>query len=71
MIKYDFLKTSFHIGSGCLEAGAFETAIEQSRRVFDIGFSVGFNMHILDIGGGFPGEKNVQTNITFEEVSLE
>lgn len=27
-------------------------------------------MNILDIGGGFPGQKNVQTNITFEKVSL-
>lgn len=66
----NLLKTSFHVGSGCLETGAFAEAIEQSREVFDIGLAMGFNMHLLDIGGGFPGKEiqNVETNITFKEV---
>ncbi|XP_063448002.1 ornithine decarboxylase-like [Mytilus trossulus] len=68
-LELNVIGISFHIGSGCVEAGAFEAAIELSRRVFDLGHSVGFNMHILDIGGGFPGEKNVQTNITFEKIA--
>ncbi|XP_052074504.1 ornithine decarboxylase-like isoform X1 [Mytilus californianus] len=68
-LELNVIGISFHVGSGCLEAGAFEAAIEQSRRVFDLGLSVGFNMNILDIGGGFPGQKNVQTNITFEKIA--
>ncbi|XP_063417051.1 ornithine decarboxylase-like [Mytilus trossulus] len=70
-LELNVIGISFHIGTGCLEAGVFEAAIEQSRRVFDLGLSVGFNMNIIDIGGGFPGEKNVQTNITFEEIAAE
>ncbi|XP_052083765.1 ornithine decarboxylase-like [Mytilus californianus] len=68
----NLLKPSFYVGRCCLEIGAFESAIEQSRKVFDIGLAMGFNMHLLDIGGGFPGQKiqNVETNITFEEVKL-
>lgn len=64
---------SFHVGHGCLETGAFVAAIEQSRKVFDIGATMGFDMHLLDIGGGFPGEQiqNVETNITFERVCVK
>ncbi|XP_052077878.1 ornithine decarboxylase-like [Mytilus californianus] len=70
-LKLNVIGVSFHVGSGCLETGAFEAAIEQSRKVFDIGLAMGFNMHLLDIGGGFPGQKiqNVETNITFEEIA--
>lgn len=58
---------SFHVGSGCQEAGAFEAAIEQARDVFDVGLDMGFKMDLLDIGGGFPGQETV--GISFEEVS--
>ncbi|XP_063448000.1 ornithine decarboxylase-like [Mytilus trossulus] len=70
-LKLDVIGVSFHVGHGCLETGAFAAAIEQSRKVFDIGLAMGFDMHLLDIGGGFPGEKiqNVETNITFEGIA--
>lgn len=47
---------SFHVGSGCREAGAFLRAIRMARRVFDVAEAMGFNMTLLDIGGGFPGD---------------
>lgn len=49
-----------------MEASAFETAIAQSRHAFDIGLEMGFNMTLLDIGGGFPGRK--LTDELFEDV---
>ncbi|XP_061175347.1 ornithine decarboxylase-like [Saccostrea echinata] len=49
---------SFHVGSGCEEAEAFAVAIQQARTVFDIGLNMGFNMTLLDIGGGFPGQQS-------------
>jgi diaminopimelate decarboxylase len=58
---------SFHVGSGCQEAGAFEAAIEQARDVFDMGLDMGFKMDLLDIGGGFPGQETA--GISFEEVN--
>lgn len=58
---------SFHVGSGCQDARAFEAAITDARTVFNIGESLGFNFTILDIGGGFPGHKIPE--ITFDEVS--
>lgn len=55
------------MGSGCQEAEAFEVAIEQARDVFNMGIEMGFDMNLLDIGGGFPG--HADQGITVEEVS--
>lgn len=61
-----FLTSSFHVGSGCEDARAFEAAISVSRKVFDQGLQLGFKMTLLDIGGGFPGQKSAP--ISFREV---
>lgn len=49
---------SFHVGSGCEEAEAFAVAIQQARNVFDLAIDMGFDMTLLDIGGGFPGQQS-------------
>ena len=58
--------SSFHVGSGCEEANAFAAAIQEAREVFDQAVEMGFNMELLDIGGGFPGHQAAP--ISFEEV---
>jgi len=57
---------SFHVGSGCYDAGAFATAVLSARSVFDLAGQYGFDFKLLDIGGGFPGTPDAP--ITFEEV---
>lgn len=47
---------SFHIGSGCEDYDAHCGAIKVSREIFKIAESFGFQMNILDLGGGFPGD---------------
>lgn len=48
---------SFHVGSGCGDPAAYTTAIDHAKFVFEEGTKLGFtNMHIVDIGGGFPGD---------------
>jgi len=48
---------SFHVGSGCRDASRYELALQDCREIFDIAKKdFGFDMKILDIGGGFPGE---------------
>jgi ornithine decarboxylase len=50
---------SFHVGSGCGDAGAYATALEHARVVFEEGAKRGMlPMTIVDIGGGFPGDNN-------------
>ena len=44
----------FHVGSQSSSADAYLTALKICRRLFDEAQAAGFNMHILDIGGGFP-----------------
>lgn len=47
----------FHVGSGCQNASAYSHAIGLAHRVFMHGKSIGMDLSILDIGGGFPGHK--------------
>lgn len=63
---------SFHVGSGCGDSGAYTTAIDHARMVFEEGARLGFSgMHIIDIGGGFPGDSmNLLGNLpTFPELA--
>uniref|UniRef100_A0A8P4JZG6 ornithine decarboxylase n=1 Tax=Dicentrarchus labrax TaxID=13489 RepID=A0A8P4JZG6_DICLA len=64
-LDLDVIGVSFHVGSGCTESSAFKQAIADARHVFDI--ALGFQMTLLDIGGGFPGRNDFK--VTFEEVS--
>ncbi|XP_072037466.1 ornithine decarboxylase-like [Amphiura filiformis] len=45
----------FHIGSGSSNPAMFENTLQFAKKVFDVGNRMGFNMNVLDIGGGFPG----------------
>ncbi|MGH0145011.1 UNVERIFIED_CONTAM: hypothetical protein FKN15_046318 [Acipenser sinensis] len=45
----------FHISSSCKDLQAYTHAVSDARCVFDMGAEFGFNMSILDIGGGFSG----------------
>jgi len=46
---------SFHVGSGCGDATAYDRAISISAKLFDTGLQMGHPMRLLDLGGGFPG----------------
>ncbi|NXA03690.1 AZIN2 inhibitor, partial [Sapayoa aenigma] len=58
---------SFHLGSRGLEPQAFAQAVAAAQLVFDMGTELGYRMHLLDIGGGFPGTED--TRAQFEEVA--
>lgn len=49
---------SFHVGSGCNDATAYRLALQHTKNLFDFGLGLGFNMQIIDLGGGFPGAKH-------------
>lgn len=58
---------SFHCGSGQMTSKAFVDAIQNARMIMNYGIKLGFNMNLLDIGGGFPG--NTGTEDYFAEIS--
>ncbi|XP_069742393.1 ornithine decarboxylase isoform X2 [Narcine bancroftii] len=65
-LNVDVIGVSFHVGSGCTDAQTYDQAIADARFVFDVGAEFGFNMYLLDIGGGFPGSED--TKLKFEEI---
>ncbi|XP_039466571.1 ornithine decarboxylase-like [Oreochromis aureus] len=67
-LNLEVIGVSFHVGSGCTGSMAFKQAITDARYAFDIANSVGFQMRLLDIGGGFPGREDF-TEVKFEEFS--
>ncbi|XP_060654663.1 ornithine decarboxylase 1-like [Drosophila nasuta] len=52
--------TSFHVGSGCSEYEAYERAIKKAKNIFKFGELLGYDLKLLDIGGGFPGSDDEQ-----------
>jgi ornithine decarboxylase len=47
---------SFHIGSGASDPGSFLKAVQDARTVFDQATAAGFDLRMLDVGGGFVSE---------------
>ncbi|XP_071076973.1 antizyme inhibitor 2 isoform X2 [Desmodus rotundus] len=58
---------SFHVGSGCPDPQAYAQSIADARIVFEMGAQLGHRMHILDLGGSFPGVEGAKAR--FEEIA--
>ncbi|CAB3378011.1 Hypothetical predicted protein [Cloeon dipterum] len=56
-LELDVIGVSFHVGSGCSDPPVFHRAIQAARALFDDAKRIGFEFTLLDIGGGFPGNK--------------
>uniref|UniRef100_A0A8C3SX30 Antizyme inhibitor 2 n=1 Tax=Chelydra serpentina TaxID=8475 RepID=A0A8C3SX30_CHESE len=66
-MNVEIVGISFHVGSGCIDLQAFTRSIADARLVFEMGAELGYKMHLLDIGGGFPGTEN--SKVRFEEIA--
>ncbi|KAG1682269.1 Antizyme inhibitor 2 [Nymphon striatum] len=58
---------SFHVGSECRDSNAYKRAISDSKWVFEEAKSYGYNMKLLDIGGGYPGDDSA--SVKFVDVA--
>ncbi|XP_075029400.1 antizyme inhibitor 2 isoform X4 [Calonectris borealis] len=58
---------SFHLGSCGLDPQAFAQSVAAAQLAFEMGTELGYRMHLLDIGGGFPGTED--TRARFEETA--
>ena len=45
---------AFHVGSQCTNATTWAKAIEKSKAVWELAAKKGIELHLLNIGGGFP-----------------
>jgi ornithine decarboxylase len=56
-LDLDVVGVSFHVGSGCGDAGAYMKALNDAYDIFTAADRLGMKeMTLLDIGGGFPGD---------------
>lgn len=56
-LNLDVIGISFHVGSGCSDYPIFATAIRICKDLFEYAENIGYNFSLLDIGGGFHGDK--------------
>ncbi|GAM21879.1 hypothetical protein SAMD00019534_050540 [Acytostelium subglobosum LB1] len=49
---------SFHVGSGCFDAIAYDDALTMVKKVFDMAKEHGMDLKLVDIGGGFSGSND-------------
>ena len=59
---------SYHVGSGCADPAAHAAAATDALAVFRLGQQYGFEMTLLDIGGGFLGDECATPSI--DDVAL-
>jgi ornithine decarboxylase len=52
----DIAGVSFHVGSGANDNSSLVKAVRDASDVFELGQKLGFNMKMLDVGGGFSYE---------------
>lgn len=62
---------AFHVGSGASDPKAFIKAVQDARFVFDQAAALGFNMHTLDVGGGFTGDDTFEPMAAVLSASLD
>ena len=56
--KHCFYHGSFHVGTMSENPAAYQGALAVCAELFQYGADIGYDFTLLDIGGGFPGEKN-------------
>ncbi len=61
-LELNVVGVSFHVGSGASDPMAYMKAVQDARFVFNQAAALGYNLHTLDVGGGFCGE-------TFDEMT--
>lgn len=67
----DLAGVSFHVGSGASNPDALPEGIAAAAAVFDAAAALGFDMRVLDIGGGFSGGKMHPLLAWFASVTVQ
>ncbi|RIA98519.1 ornithine decarboxylase [Glomus cerebriforme] len=67
-LDLNVIGVSFHVGSCCYDENSYIDAIRRAKFVFNQAAELGFNFHLLDIGGGFSFSSK-SDGFTFERVA--
>ena len=69
ILNLNIIGVSFHVGSCCSDPSSFSDAIILAREVFNMAQEHNFKMYLLDIGGGFPGHDDQESNDKFIDIA--
>lgn len=69
MLSLDVVGISFHVGSGCQDPPVFQRAIRHARALFNLAIDLGFKPYLLDLGGGYPGNKGTSIDKIAEVIN--
>ena len=58
-LNLQFIGFSFHVGSLCSSPVAFYEALRTTRSALDIATGLSLDTRVIDIGGGFPGDRTL------------
>ncbi|KAF2710329.1 ornithine decarboxylase-like protein [Pleomassaria siparia CBS 279.74] len=70
-LDLDVVGVAFHVGSGASDPKAFVKAVQDARFVFDQAAQLGFDMHTLDVGGGFTADDSFEPMAAVLSASLD
>jgi ornithine decarboxylase len=70
-LELNVVGVAFHVGSGASDPKAFIKAVQDARFVFDQAAALGFDMHTLDVGGGFTGDETFEPMAAVLSASLD
>ncbi|KAF2108950.1 ornithine decarboxylase [Lophiotrema nucula] len=70
-LELNVVGVAFHVGSGASDPKAFLKAVQDARFVFDQAAALGFQMHTLDVGGGFTGDDTFETMAAVLSAALD
>lgn len=57
-MELDIVGVSFHVGSGCTDENVYYSALKDCKKVYDMATEMDFDITVIDIGGGFPGDND-------------
>jgi len=66
-LDLNIIGISFHVGSGCNSINSYVSAIKDAFKLFNEASTYGFNLTLLDLGGGWPGTDNT---IKFKDIAM-
>ncbi|KAF2827757.1 ornithine decarboxylase [Ophiobolus disseminans] len=59
-LELNVVGVAFHVGSRASDPKAFQRAVQDARFIFNQATDLGFNMHTLDVGGGFADDESFE-----------
>ncbi|KXJ81862.1 hypothetical protein RP20_CCG017282 [Aedes albopictus] len=65
----DVIGWCFNLGHSCINPENFYTGIKKGRELTDYAESLGFKFNLIDLGGGFSGDKDVSIERYAEQIN--